>query len=436
MANSTMPDYPLIHPYGMTSKKLIPPLKFTRGEGIYVFDEHGKRYINAASGVWNLSLGLGNEQVKTAMVNQLDSMSFFPLFYYSHDPAINLAARLIKLSRCNFNKVFLTCSGSEGVDLAIKTAILYHCILQYENKNIIVSLDHSYHGTTYASLSASGLENNRCFKILPRLDNFKIISSPYCYRCPCGSAFPDCQLKCVIELENLFQSQASNIAALIVEPVLASAGNVVPPEPYFSKIQKLCRDYNVLLIVDEVATGLGRCGEYFASDLFGIKPDILIVSKGLNAGYLPIGAVLFSERIISVLAENQVLIPHGSSQDGNPIACTAALATLNYIHEAKLLNYVQTLSKQLFTMMQSTLRQPIVGDIRGIGLMLSIELVEDKKTKISPPFSKIIDVMLNCIKKGLLVYPFDKGISIFPPLNTRNEDAEEIVSILSEVLSP
>ncbi len=186
----------------------------------------------------------------------------------------------------------------------------------------------SYVGTTYASLSASGLENNRCFKILPRLNNFDKISSPYCYRCPCGLAYPDCQLKCVIELENLFRSQASNIAALIIEPVLASAGNIVPPEPYFSKIQMLCRDYNVLLIVDEVATGLGRCGEYFASDLFNIKPDILIVSKGLNAGYLPIGAVLFSERVVSVLADNQVIIPHGSSQDGNPIACTAAFDVL------------------------------------------------------------------------------------------------------------
>lgn len=427
-------NYPLLHPYGK-SKNIFSPLKFIKGEGAYVFDEYGKRYINAASGVWNLSLGLGNDKVESAIENQLKVLPFSPLFHFTHDPAIELAQQLIKVSQNHFNGVYLTCSGSEGVDLAIKTALLYHCILQNENKKKIISLDQSYHGTTYAALSASGLESNRCFKFLPRLTGFQTISSPYCYQCSFGLMYPGCQLECAIEIEKLFQLKASNIAALIIEPVLASAGNIVPPKPYFSKIQKLCRDYDVLLIVDEVATGIGRCGALFASDLFNIEPDILIISKGLNAGYLPIGAVLFTDRVLSVFAENQVIIPHGSSQDGNPMACTAALATLDYLVETEIINHVQKLGHQVLSLMRETLCQPIVGDIRGIGLMLSIELVQDKKTKISYPLSKIIDVMLRCIQKGLLVYPFDKGISIFPPLNIEYQEAIEIVSILDEVLS-
>lgn len=424
--------YPLIHPYGKI-KIPIAPLKFVKGDGIYVYDENGKRYINAISGLWNLCLGLGNKKVENAIKDQLGNFPYFPLFNFTHDPAIKLAEKLIKITNNCFSGVYLTCSGSAGVELAIKTSWLYHCVLKKSKKKKIISLENSYHGTTYAALSASNLENNRSLKLLPRLDSFDYVKSPYCYRCPFGNSYPNCQFDCALSIEKLFASRGDTIAALIMEPVLASGGNIVPPYKYFQKVQELCSKYDVLLIVDEVATGMGRSGRMLASELFNIKPDILILSKGLNAGYLPIGAVLFSKQILSVLADNHVNIPHGSTQDGNPISCKAALATFEYFEEENLVNNVQKVGESLLLKLRETLSYPIIGDIRGVGLMIGIELVENKETKKTLSFSKITQILLQCIQKGLLVYPFEKGISIFPPLVIDNHEAMKIISILDDV---
>src|SRR5262249_24916157 len=318
-------SYPLWHPYfpmnGLEQQVTI----LVEGKGCKVRDKNGKEYIDASAGLWNTYCGLGEPEIIQAITDQLHRLSYGTLFgWRGNEPALELARELVQMAPSPLQWAYLTGSGSESVELSIKIARLYSA-LQRRVSREIVYLDDSYHGTFFGSMSLSGLATMREI-IGPLLPGVSSIPTPNPLRCPSNMSYVDFAVSCA---ESLGERAASGeVAAFIVEPILGSAGVIIPPPEYFRRIEQICRDYNILLIFDEVATGLGRTGRWLAAEQYNIRPDILLLSKGLNSGYLPLGAVLFSAEIGESLIKQGANLFHGSTNNGHPACCAAALANI------------------------------------------------------------------------------------------------------------
>ncbi|HBQ27073.1 MAG TPA: aspartate aminotransferase family protein [Syntrophomonas sp.] len=423
----------LLRPHGKV-KEPIKPLKFVKGNGHYIIDEQGNSYLNGTSCLWNLCLGY-NKDIEDAIVMQLNELPYSTLFNFTHNQAVSLSKKLIEITDNHFSKAYFTCTGSEANELAIKSAYIYQNFCKKADKSIILSFDKAYHGTTYITMSASNLEKPEFLKYLTLLDGFESIYYPYCYRCKFDKNKKNCGILCIKEIEATIKVNKDKICAVLIEPVLGSAGNITSPPGFFDRLSRLCKENDILIIADEVATGIGRCGEMVISNKLGIEADIIVLSKGLSAGYLPMGAVLFSPKIIDVFSENEVMLPHASSQDGNPLACAAALATLEYFEKHDILINVKQVGLYMLNLLNERLADlAIVGDIRGLGLMIGIELVKDKATKEPLSLLDVNKIYAYCANLGLLVYVFKHGISLFPPLDFTIDEAKTTVSIIEQAI--
>jgi adenosylmethionine-8-amino-7-oxononanoate aminotransferase len=426
-------DFPLWQPFTPMKSIVYNPLIIEKGHGIYIYDQDGDQYIDAAGGLWNISFGLGNRKILAAMKKQMEKMAFGSLFYRSNPVAIELAARLVEITCPKLTRVFLTCSGSESIEVAIKVIRNYNSLTGSSSKKDIICLKRGYHGVYYGSGTASDIIYRK-EDFGPNLPGIFHIEAPYCYRCPYGMAFPDCGIKCADELDKIAGEKQGKVAAFIMEPILGSAGIIVPPKEYFRRIETICKMHDIFFVLDEVATGFGRTGEMFAAELFNIEPDVLILSKGINSGYLPLGAALFCEKIFKPFWENDFPLQFGSTQDGNPVCCAASLATIDVLQGEGLLENCKNMGQQLkqgFREIMEKARH--IGDVRGEGLMLGIELVQskEKKTQVEPQH---ISFVVNFLKeRGLLVYPNPCGISLFPALNVSEEEVHKILSILKKI---
>lgn len=411
-----------------------PALRFVRGEGSYLCDDHGRRYLNATGGLWNITVGLGNPAVTAPMEDQIRTMAYSPLFYASHNPAEQLAERLVSLAGSRITAAYLSTSGTSAVEVAFRMARVYHSARGAGAKRKIISFDQSYHGCSWMNLSASGLERAELTRWDAVLPDFQTVPSPTCTRCPLGMEKTSCAQACLDQIADLFAASGHEIAAMIVEPVLGSGGIIVPPAGYYERLSRLCREHEILLIADEVATGGGRCGVMFASHLLGLTPDMITLSKGLNSGYFPLGATLVGEGIVNTFRQAGAPLLYGSTQDGSPVACTAALATLNYIEAHGLIERARTRGDWLKDRLAQLSETRIVADVRGLGLMIGIELRH--RFPEERPFTEeeAARVRHQCQEEGLLVYHFNGGLSLFPPMTLSDEEAEELVDILQTVL--
>lgn len=362
---------------------------FVRGEGIYLYDDQGNKFIDASSGPVACSLGHGLEEFGVALNNQMKNLAFLHR-EDGYTPILKEACeKLCKLTHDDMSKVLLMCGGSEAVEVAIKLARMYHLYNNNLEKSLIIGRWISYHGNTMMTLSAGGFVKRRA-AYLPYLHNATHIPPAYCYRCWFKKKPENCNLECAQALEDEILSQGhQKISAFIAEPISGtSLCAAVPRYDYFKKIREICDKYDILLILDEIITGFGRTGKWFGYEHFDVVPDILVLGKGLAGGYFPAGAVLSSIKMYNKIAEEKGVLPAGYTWVNNPMTATIVSKTIDYYKEHNLIEYVEKMGNYLFDEMKKIQKEhPTMGDVRGKGLLMGIEFVRDKTTKetIDPP---------------------------------------------------
>ena len=414
----------VLHP--MTDLKrhaLEGPLVIEQGRGCHVTDIHGRQFIEGVSGLWSISLGFGQERLVEAARKQMEELSSYHAFRFkSHPRAIELAERLLALAPVPMSKVFFANSGSEANDTAVKLAWYFNHARGKPEKRKIIGRIGGYHGVTIGSGSITGLGRNHTDFGIP-LPGFLHVACPH-HRKYAADDETEEQFasRLAQELENLIiQEGPETVAAFFAEPVMGSGGVIVPPRTYFDRIQEVLRKYDVLFVVDEVITGFGRLGEQWGCEVFDLRPDMITCAKGLSSGYLPISAVLVSEPIYQAcLAESGKIgvFGHGFTYSGHPVSAAVALATLDLYDELNILDRVRRSSRLLKDGLAELADHPLVGEVRGIGLLAGIEIVRDKATMA--PFAPNLEAGLNLERHaeatGVILRALGDTLTASPPL--------------------
>jgi len=408
---------------------------FVHGKGLYLYDSNGKEYMDAISGLWNVSFGYGNEKINQAIIEQLKELQYVNLVCSSTVLNRNYSDRLISMLGEGFEKCLYVCSGSEAIEGAVKTARKYHRILGKPEKSKIVIFDISYHGTTYAAMSASGMDYEESINYGPTVPGFIRVKAPFILQDAPNSE--ERKREILEELHNTMK-HADQIAAFLMEPVIGSAGIIPIPDWYISALKEYLEKDNILLICDEVATGFGRTGTMFHYMQMNIEPDILCIAKGIDNGTIPMGATIIGTKVMTTYQARHSHIEHFSTQMGNPMACAAAMEVLNFFDDNSLLEHINKIGNYL----KSELKQKlfplgIVREVRGMGLMIGIDLVDAAGMPLS--LEKLFGVEGILRKSGLLVYPFSMdgqtgGISLFPAYCITKDDVDKMVSIIASKL--
>jgi adenosylmethionine-8-amino-7-oxononanoate aminotransferase len=387
-----------------------------RGEGVYVWDSDGNRYLDFSGSAAVNFIGHGVREIGDAMAEQARRLEFVHTSQFTTPIAEEFAQELLDFAGANFagGAVYLTSGGSESVETALKLARQYQIEIGEKKRYQILSRQQSYHGSTLGALSVSGNKKRREI-YLPMVREFDHIGIPYCYRCAfdCTDSCYDCGQQYAVELERAIQSTNGEAAAFIFEPMSgATLGAVVPPPGYLQAIAEICQRHGVLLIADEVMTGMGRTGRNFGIEHTGIAPDILVTAKGLSSGYAPLGAVIASKKVVDTIAAGSGSFLHGFTYNAHPVSVAAGRAVLQQIREKKLVQAADsgvesTAASALKSGLESLRDLDLVGDVRGLGLLCGIEFVADQKTKV--PFTPEKNfaglVGKECFRRGLLVYP-------------------------------
>jgi adenosylmethionine-8-amino-7-oxononanoate aminotransferase len=420
--------------------EILPMIDY--GKGIYLYDREGKKYLDGASGAVTANIGHGVSEIMEAMQEQAKKVSFVYRSQFTSESAEKLAEKIAALTPADLNWCFFVNSGSEAVETAMKMAIQYWQEKGIQTKTKVLSRWVSYHGITLGALSLSGHTGRRA-RFVPLLEDFPVINPPYCYRCPYSLEAPSCGYLCAQELEHAIKRIGANhIAAFIAEPVIGAAGGAIaPPKDYFKTIKKICDDHDILLIADEVMTGFGRTGSMLAMEQYDVIPDIVALGKGMGAGYAPIAAALASEKVIEPILAGTKVVMSGHTLSANPQSCAVSLAVLEYLEKNKIFSEVESKGEYLKNMLLELRNQySFIGDIRGKGLLLGIEFVENKAAKAPFPREALVTQKIISLakEKGLLVYPAGAGIDgvngdsiiISPPLTISNTEIEELVSLL------
>ncbi len=434
-----------LHPYtDLVNHQDAGPMIISRGQGVYVWDDTGREYIESVAGLWCANLGFSNERLARAAYDQMRALPFYHAFTgKSHNPLIELSEMLIAraphpLGKGPMSKVFFANSGSEANDTAVKMVWYYNNARGRPAKKKIIGRLKGYHGVTVASASLTGLPNNHRSFDLP-LPGFIHTMTPHYYH----GALPDetedqFATRCADELDALIVAEGPDtVAAMFAEPIMGAGGVIVPPRGYFDKIQAVLRRHDVLLVVDEVICGFGRTGEYWGTTTFGIEPDIITCAKALSAAFLPISAVMVTDDVFQALATQSHEIGtfgHGYTYSGHPVPAAVAIETLKIYDEIGIVEHVRTVGPLL----QSELRRrfadhPLVGEVRGIGMIGAIELVEDKPARRNfPPAAKMVQRLVkHCEAHGVIAraLPGD-SLAFSPPLIMSHA---EIMTMLDRV---
>jgi 4-aminobutyrate--pyruvate transaminase len=434
----------VLHPY--TDLKLhqeVGPLVVTRGKGVRVWDDSGREYIEAVAGLWCASLGFDNERLVQAAVAQMRKLPFYHAFNAkSHEPCIDLAEMLIQRAPVPMSKVFFANSGSEANDSAIKMIWYFNNAVGRPAKKKLIGRNRGYHGITLASASLTGLPwNHRGFDV--PLPGFIHTMTPHHYALgETGESEEAFATRCADELERLILAEGPDtVAAMFAEPVMGAGGVIVPPRGYFPKIQAVLRKYDVLLVADEVICGFWRTGNYWGSQTFGVEPDILTCAKALSSSYLPISAVMVSERVFEGLARQSHEVGtfgHGFTYSGHPVPAAVAIETLRIYDELDIGAHVREVGAH----MQAELRRrfaehPFVGEVRGVGLIGAIELVADKATRRKfDPAAKVAGRWTKLVEgQGVITRAVPGEILCFsPPLIITAAEVDDMLERIGHAL--
>ena len=420
-------------------------ITITRGDGVYVFDENDKKYLDAAGGVCVVNIGHGVKEIQEVISTQAQQLAYTYGGTADNIPRQKLAKKLDEWAPAGMGdtKTIFSSSGGEANEAALKLAYQYHNERGNYTKRKVIGRWQSYHGNTVATLSMSGRTTWRRNNSSLLLD-FPHISPPYCYRCPWNKTYPSCNVSCANELERTIKQEgAENIAAFIAEPVIGtSMSGVVPPKEYYQIIRAICDENDILFISDEVMCGLGRTGKNWGIEHWNVSPDIITTSKGLGGGYSPIGATILAGNVWGAISEGSRNVSHSSTYGGNPLSCAVGLAVIDYIETNKLVNSAKIMGDKLLSRLKEELYEvPYVGDVRGKGLLVGVEIVADKQSKI--PFDSKMNIghliESEARNNGLLILAGVTGlvdgadgdhVEIVPPYIIDEENIEFIVATL------
>ena len=409
-------------------------LVITRGEGAYLYDLQGRRYLDGVSSLWTNVHGHRRPELDQAVREQLEQVAHSTLLGVAHPPAIVLARRLAEMAPPGLTKVFYSDSGSTAVEVALKMAFQYWQLRGLPRKQRFLHLSNAYHGDTLGAVSVGGIALfHEIFR--PLLLETLEAPAPYCYRCP---EEQDCREQCLERLEELVAAHHRELAAVILEPVMQGAAGMIPQPPgYLARVREVTRRYEVLLIADEVATGFGRTGRMFACEQEKVSPDLMCLAKGITGGYLPLAATLSTDEIYQAfLGEFQEFKAffHGHTYTGNPLAAAAGLASLEIFEKEQVIASLGAKIEQLSLLLAGMRDHPHVGDIRQRGLMVGIELVKDRETREPFPPERRTGhrVILAARKRGVILRPLGDVVVLMPPLCISREELETLGRITYE----
>ncbi len=403
----------------------------TRADGVYIWEANGQKILDGMSGLWCVNLGYGREELIEAGARQLRELPYYNSFFQcTHPPAIELARELCEIAPPGFNKVFFTNSGSEANDTIIRLVRYYWSLKGKPDKQIIIARRNGYHGSTVGAASLSGMPWMHAQAGMP-IPNILHIEQPYWFGLG-GDLDPAefgrqvaRQLATAIE-----EVGVDKVAAFIAEPVQGAGGAVIPPASYWPEIQKICDEYGILLIADEVITGIGRLGHWFGSQYYGIRPDLMSFAKGVTSGYQPLGGVMISDKVAEVLVAKGGEFFHGFTYSGHPVACAVARAALQVMRKEKLVEHVRdTVAPAFSSRLRKLADHPLVGEVRSAGLIGGIELVPRKSSR--KRFAKELKAGERCrdfcIEEGLVMRAVGDTMIVAPPFVTTNAQLDELV---------
>jgi putrescine aminotransferase len=428
-----------IHPFARMRDMIDAGVRvMERAEGVYVYDDTGRRYLDAFAGLWCVNVGYGRREIAEAAFAQMNKLAYYNMFFGSTTvPTAQLAAKIAKHAGPGMNHVFFTNSGSEAHDTWLRMASVYWAGRGFPNRRIVISRHNAYHGSTVAAASLGGMRNMHAQGNLP-IEGIVHIGQPYWYA-EGGDLTPEAfGLQRARELEDaILAAGPENVAAFVAEPIQGAGGIIVPPPTYWPEVQRICRKYDVLLVVDEVICGFGRLGSWFGYQHYGIVPDICTVAKGLSSGYLPIAGVVVHDRVAEVLINSPDGFDHGFTYSGHPVAAAAALANLEIIEGEGLVERIRDdIGPYFQAAWMSLADHPMVGEAVSAGLLGAVQIALDKKTRQRfSDASGIGSVIRNfCMQRGLIVRAAADRILVAPPFIVTREEVDVIVETLRGVL--
>ena len=410
------------------------PRMLVAAKDMHFTSDDNRSILDGTAGLWCVNAGHARETIAEAVKQQVLRLDYSPAFQMGHPGAFELAERLVKMIPGNFDRVFFTNSGSESVETALKIAIAYHRVKGEGTRQRLIGRERGYHGVGFGGISVGGIGTNRKFfgSLLTGVDHLphthNLEHNAFSRKQPEWGAHLADELERIVALHD-----ASNIAAVIVEPVAGSTGVLIPPKGYLERLRAICDKYGILLIFDEVITGFGRLGSSFATEYFGVVPDIVTAAKGITNGTVPMGAVFVKEGIYDAFMnapENAIELFHGYTYSGHPLACAAALATLDIYEEERLFERADKMAGYWENAVHSLKGVRHVIDVRNLGLVAGIEL----ESIAGKPGKRAFDCFLQCYEKGLLIRTTGDIIALSPPLIIEKEHIDRIVEILTEVL--
>ncbi|CAH1203616.1 Taurine--pyruvate aminotransferase [Paenibacillus allorhizoplanae] len=418
------------------------PMIIASGEGSWVTDIDGNRYLDGMSGLWCVNVGHGRREIAEAAADQMMKIAYATLVQ-SHIPAIELAAKLNEWLEGEY-RIFFSNSGSDANEVAFKIARQYHHQNGKPSKHKFISRHRAYHGNSMGALGATG-QAQRKLKYEPLGVGFQHVPPPYCYRCPFGQTKETCSLQCAQAIENaIVWEGADSVAGVILEPVITGGGMLVPHEGYLPAVRSICDKYDVLLIVDEVICGFGRSGKPFGHQNYGVRPDIVTMAKGLTSAYSPLSATAVSAELYDSFKEKEATshFRHVNTFGGNPVSCKVALANLDIIEREGLVERSAEIGQAFRARLEPLNAHPHVGEIRIFGSAMGIELVEDQISKIPASVERVTHLILACKSKGLLVGKngdtvpgYANILTLSPPLSSTEDDVNFIIETLLSVFS-
>lgn len=416
------------------------PLVIDRGEGCWLIDLDGRRYLDGVSSLWVNVHGHGVPEIDHAVADQLGRIAHSTLLGLAGRPSIELASELVELAPPGLEKVFYSEAGACAVEVALKMAFGYWRNRGATGRRSFVSLDNGYHGDTLGAVSVGGIDLFHA-AYQPLLFPTHRAPSPYCYRCPLGETYPGCGIACLGPLGRTLEEHAGEICAVVVEPLVQAAGGMITaPHGYLRRLRELCDVHDVLLIVDEVATGVGRTGTFFACEQEGVSPDILVAGKGLTGGYLPLAVTMTTRRIFDAFlggpSDGRTLF-HGHTYTGNALACAAALANLDLMAKRDTVAGVRERGEVLERALAPLGLERHVGEVRRRGLMAGIELVADRPSRAPYPASEQMGWKVAALAReaGAIIRPLGDVVVLMPPLAIPIPELEQLAGITCEAIA-
>ena len=422
----------------MKDYEKFPPIVIKSGKGVYLKDVEGREYIDAVSSWWVNLFGHSNTRINEALYRQVNNLEHVIFANFSHEPAIELSERIVKLLPEGLSKVFFSDNGSSAVEIALKMSFQYHQQIGKSEKTKFVALSDAYHGETLGALSVSGVDlYNEIYK--PLLLDTKRVTGPDCYRCEFDKKREDCNAECFRYMKQEIEKNHSEISAVIIEPMVqCAAGMKMYSSEYLKKLRKICDQFDINLIADEIAVGFGRTGKMFACEHADISPDIMCLSKGLTAGYMPMALTVTTDKIYDAFYDEYNTFKaflHSHSYTGNPLGCAIAVETLNIFEQDNVLENNTKMSEFINIKMKKMIESiPHVGEYRQIGMISAIELVDDRNTKSPIDSNKRVgyEIYKKALDRGVILRPLGNIIYFMPPFIISESEVDKVIDVARE----